>query len=86
MTKRVLVTGGAHRLGALLCNTFAQNDWEVWCHYHRSAEAAESLCRDLQAQGFAAYPIAADMADQIGLTGIFLYSMDAVREALEDAV
>jgi NAD(P)-dependent dehydrogenase (short-subunit alcohol dehydrogenase family) len=64
MVKRVLITGGAHRLGALLCNTFAKDGWEVWCHYHRSAEAAESLCRDLQTQGFSAHPIAADMADQ----------------------
>jgi NAD(P)-dependent dehydrogenase (short-subunit alcohol dehydrogenase family) len=63
MTRRVLVTGGAHRLGALLCTAFAQNGWEVWCHYHQSAQAAESLCRGLQTQGFSAHAIGADMAD-----------------------
>lgn len=30
--------------------------------------------------------LVADLADQAGLTGVFLYSVDAVREALEDAV
>ena len=30
--------------------------------------------------------LVADLADQAGLTGVFLYSIDAVREALEDAV
>jgi NAD(P)-dependent dehydrogenase (short-subunit alcohol dehydrogenase family) len=41
--KRVLVTGGAHRLGALLCARFAAAGWEVWCHYQRSAEAAKEI-------------------------------------------
>jgi len=30
--------------------------------------------------------LVADLADQQGMTGVFLYSMDAVREALNDAV
>lgn len=30
--------------------------------------------------------LAADLADQVGMTGLFLYSLDAVREALDDAV
>ncbi|RZI79614.1 MAG: propionate catabolism operon regulatory protein PrpR [Rubrivivax sp.] len=30
--------------------------------------------------------LVADLADQMGLTGVFLYSGDAVREALDDAV
>lgn len=30
--------------------------------------------------------LAADLADQSGMTGLFLYSLDAVREALDDAV
>lgn len=63
MRKRVLVTGGAHRLGALLCQTFASAGWEVWCHYHRSEPAAQALCLALQQQGCAAYAIRADMAD-----------------------
>jgi len=30
--------------------------------------------------------LVADLADQAGLAGVFLYSPDAVREAMEDAV
>jgi len=30
--------------------------------------------------------VAVDVSEQLGLTGLFLYSMDAVREALDDAV
>ena len=64
MLKRVLVTGGAHRLGALLCTQFAQAGWEVWCHYQRSADAAEALCAKLRTQGHAAHAIQADLGQE----------------------
>jgi NAD(P)-dependent dehydrogenase (short-subunit alcohol dehydrogenase family) len=62
--KRVLVTGGAHRLGALICTRFAQAGWEVWCHYQRSAGAAEALCAQLRAQGHQARAVFADLSDE----------------------
>ncbi len=64
MPKRVLITGGAHRLGALLCAQFAQAGWEVWCHYQRSADAAQALCAQLRAQGHEAHAIRADLAQE----------------------
>ena len=62
MTRRVLVTGGAHRLGALICTQFAQAGWEVWCHHARSADAAHVLRDRLNAQGLQVHTIAADLA------------------------
>ena len=56
---------------------------------YRTEDEAQAAVRELQQEGvevIVGSGVAADMADQIGLTGIFLYSMDAVREALEDAV
>ena len=64
MLKRVLITGGAHRLGALLCAQFARAGWEVWCHYQRSADAAQALCADLRAQGHEAHAIHADLGHE----------------------
>ena len=49
--KHVLITGGALRLGAALCRAFAQAGWQVWCHYQRSADAAQALQAELQARG-----------------------------------
>lgn len=43
MTQRVLITGGAVRLGAAFCQAFADAGWEVVCHHHRSSEAARAL-------------------------------------------
>jgi NAD(P)-dependent dehydrogenase (short-subunit alcohol dehydrogenase family) len=63
-SKRALVTGGAHRLGALLCRQFAHAGWEVWCHYQRSADAAHALVESLRSEGFQAYSVQADLSDE----------------------
>ena len=62
LNKRVLITGGAQRLGAQLCRTFAQAGWEVWCHYQRSGTLAHALVDEMRAAGFAAYAVQADLA------------------------
>ena len=62
--RRVLVTGGAQRLGALLCLQFARGGWEVWCHYHHAGAAAQALQDHLQAQGLALHTIQADLRDE----------------------
>ena len=64
MAKSILVTGGAHRLGAAICKQFAKAGWSVWCHYHRSEDAAKAVCLELQQQGFIAKTIQADLADE----------------------
>jgi NAD(P)-dependent dehydrogenase (short-subunit alcohol dehydrogenase family) len=61
-TKRVLITGGAQRLGALLCRAFAHAGWEVWCHYQRSGDLAHALVAELRDAGFSAYAVHADLA------------------------
>ena len=60
--KHVLITGGALRLGANLCRAFAQAGWQVWCHYQRSADAAQALQAELQAQGADVRLVQADLA------------------------
>jgi NAD(P)-dependent dehydrogenase (short-subunit alcohol dehydrogenase family) len=51
MTRWVLVTGGAARLGRETCLAFARAGWNVACHYHSSAAAAASLRDQLEALG-----------------------------------
>ncbi|TXH88855.1 MAG: SDR family NAD(P)-dependent oxidoreductase [Rhodoferax sp.] len=61
--RSVLVTGGSVRLGAQICRAFAQAGWDVWCHYHRSAEAAQALCTELSSTwGVQARTVAGDLA------------------------
>jgi NAD(P)-dependent dehydrogenase (short-subunit alcohol dehydrogenase family) len=60
--KQVLVTGGAHRLGAEIVRQFAAAGWRVWCHYQRSADAAQALQAELQSQGASVELVQADLA------------------------
>lgn len=60
--KQVLVTGGAHRLGAAIVRQFAAAGWRVWCHYQRSEAAAMALQTELQATGAQIERVQADLA------------------------
>ena len=62
--RRVLVTGGAHRLGAQICRQFAQAGWEVLVHYHQSEQAAQALAQQIQQEfGVRAHACAGNLAD-----------------------
>ncbi len=60
--KQVLVTGGAHRLGAEIVRQFAAAGWRVWCHYQRSESAAQALQAGLRATGAKVELVQADLA------------------------
>ena len=60
--KQVLVTGGAHRLGAEIVRQFAAAGWRVWCHYQRSEAAALALQTALQSGGAQVERVQADLA------------------------
>ena len=59
---KVLVTGGAMRLGAALCETFAKAGWQVLCHYRSGEAQAQALCQSLRNQGLAASAVHADLS------------------------
>jgi NAD(P)-dependent dehydrogenase (short-subunit alcohol dehydrogenase family) len=60
--RKVLVTGGAMRLGAALCDTFAKAGWQVLCHYRSGEAQAQALCQRLRDEGHAASAVYADLA------------------------
>ncbi|MEJ7687013.1 MAG: SDR family NAD(P)-dependent oxidoreductase [Variovorax sp.] len=62
----VLVTGGAQRLGAAVCEAFARAGWAVWCQYRASRDPAEALCAKLRAEGATANAVEADIGSEEG--------------------
>ena len=62
----VLVTGGAQRLGRALCLAFARAGWNVLCHYHGSASAAQQTCAELEQLGAKAHALQADIGEVQG--------------------
>ncbi len=62
--RAVLITGGAHRLGAALVRAFAGNGWRVFLHYGASKAAAEQLANSLNLAGHTVTCIQADLASE----------------------
>ena len=61
--RNAIVTGGAHRLGAAIVRELASAGASVFVHYNSSAQAAEALARELEADGKRAHSGAADLTD-----------------------
>ncbi|MCV0441305.1 MAG: SDR family oxidoreductase [Hydrogenophaga sp.] len=60
----MLVTGGAHRLGAQLVRCFAEAGWQVWCHHGKSGAAANALAEELNGKEFDVETVQADLSNQ----------------------
>jgi len=71
---KVLITGGAHRLGAALVRAFATKGWHVFLHYSTSKAAAEQLARSLTQDGYLVSCVQANLAS------------DTERKAMMDKV
>lgn len=61
--KTALITGAGRRIGRVLAHRLAERGANVVVHYHRSADEAQSLVSELQAQGVQAWALRADLAD-----------------------
>lgn len=60
---RVLVTGGARRIGAGIARRLALRGHAVAIHHHHAAEDAEALCQAIAAAGGRACVVSGELAD-----------------------
>ena len=58
MTRTVLITGGAKRIGAAIAGRLAADGWRIAVHYHQGAEEAEAFAANL-----GGVALKADLAD-----------------------
>jgi NAD(P)-dependent dehydrogenase (short-subunit alcohol dehydrogenase family) len=63
MPGRVLVTGGARRIGAAITRRLAARGWAVAIHHHHAPDDAEALAAALRAAGGTAAVLAGELAD-----------------------
>ena len=61
MAKTVLITGGSGGIGAAAARLFAHAGWKTAIHYHRQRDRAESLARELCAEGHHALAFGGDL-------------------------
>lgn len=72
--RKVLVTGGAKRIGKAIVERVAADGWDVAIHYNGSEDAAKEVAEAVRAQGRTALTLGADLTDE-----------EAVRELAGDA-
>ncbi len=70
MTKTVLITGAAKRIGAALAHRLAAAGWRVVAHYHRSEADAEALADAIRRAGGCCETLAADLSDRDDITNL----------------
>ena len=61
MTRAVLITGAAARVGRALSLGLAKDGWAVAVHYNRSEKAAESLVKEIEDTGGKAISVCANL-------------------------
>lgn len=88
MAERVLVTGGAQRLGAELVRAFAHAGWEVWCHFQRSGEQAVQLQAEMQQNGWSVELVQADLSREdelLAMVGAIEHRSGPLRAVINNA-
>lgn len=63
LNKKVLITGGAQRIGKALCLALAESGCDIAIHYNSSRTEAEKLTAQVQQLGRLAVPLQADLQD-----------------------
>ncbi|MET3710263.1 NAD(P)-dependent dehydrogenase (short-subunit alcohol dehydrogenase family) [Sphingomonas trueperi] len=63
MPGRVLVTGGARRIGAAISRGLAARGWAVAIHHHHSPDEAEAFAAELRASGATTAVVCAELGD-----------------------
>ncbi len=74
--KRVLVTGGARRIGSALSQALAAAGWHVVIHYNTSHAEAEALAARLNDAGGACELLQADLSDRAAVATLIARAGD----------
>lgn len=82
MTKAVLITGAAARVGRALSKGLANDGWAVAIHYNRSETAALELAEHINSAGGKAVSIGANLHIPAELDGLVYKAADALGTPL----
>lgn len=82
MSKAVLVTGGAKRIGRKVAERAAADGWNVVIHYRSSGDEADSLAHDLRRHGIHAATVAGDLSDPAAAESIVPAAAEALGQPL----
>ena len=61
--KKIIITGGATRIGAAIAKSLAGYETEITIHFNKSKNAAKKLKKDLEELGSKTHLVKADLND-----------------------
>ena len=73
--KKIIITGGAARIGSAIAKSLAGYDIDIIIHFNKSKKSAQKLKAELEEMGSKVYLIKADLSDTC-----LLYTSDAADE------
>lgn len=85
-TGAVLVTGGARRVGAAICEALADAGIPVVIHANGNLAAAEALATQLRARGASAAAVQADLADSAACGQLLARAQSAIGQPVTGLV
>jgi len=69
--KKALITGSSSKLGAAIARHLATKGYSLGLHFHRNAEAGNSLASELSEGGCAAVALQADLTREVEVRALF---------------
>ena len=78
MMRRVLVTGGARRIGRTIVDRLAADGWDIAIHHHSSAEDAAEAVDFVRSLGRNAVAVSANLEDASSIRNMAAEASDAL--------
>ena len=77
--KKIIITGGATRIGAAIAKRLSGPNIEIVIHYNKSKSKAESLKKELEKNGAKIYLAKGDLSKEIDVNKIVKFAKSKLR-------
>ena len=77
--RKIIITGGATRIGAAIAKKLSGPDVEMLVHFNKSKSKAESLKRNLSLEGTKVYLIKGDLSKENDVNKILRYAKNKLK-------
>ena len=77
--KKIIITGGATRIGAAIAKKLSGHNIEILIHYNKSKVKAEALKKNLQKKGSKIYLVKADLSKEVDLNKLVKFAKSKLK-------
>ena len=77
--RKIIITGGATRIGAAIAKKLSGNDKEILIHFNKSKLKAEKLKKELELNGTKVYLVKGDLSKENDVIKIVKYAKSKLK-------